>query len=154
MDVSWTLADKTSRRHRAEAEAGIVCCRRYERIFLSTIQTKLTFNHWEIFLVNHHGAGQVRWILKKRMRGRRRPGQLWVVFVAAQFIEVGLERCTSAPPCFLHAGGDKVLLKVHMDDVHGRGSEQDELCLMEKLSEIVALKKKGSCTSKVANMYI
>ncbi len=80
--------------------------------------------------------GDIKWGLLKQLYGRRRTGQQWVDFVAAQLARAGFVRCDAAPQFFYHVGW-RLAIEVHTDDLHGAGPPPGMQRLTDVLSETV-----------------
>ena len=63
------------------------------------------------------------WKLQKQLLGRRQAGQRWVDHSTSALVDkLGFTRCVSAPQFFWNPDR-QVVMEVHMDDVHGFGSD-------------------------------
>ena len=82
---------------------------------------------------------KVMWRLLKQLYGRRRAGTSWVDFMAALLLDCKLLRCEVAPQLFMeyHRG---IFLEVHMDDLHGTGTERALANLKEELDKVAQFK--------------
>ena len=85
---------------------------------------------------------EVMWKLLKQLYGRRRAGTRWVDWMAALLIECNLVRCEVAPQFFMDYERD-IFIEVHMDDLHGTGTERAIAALKKELEATVQFKILG-----------